>query len=315
MGPVILALGRSENHPILRAAANALGVTYLGVESGLIEARSEEVLASLHQMRSEQEIQRPVILTAIDSSISRSELEGFIGKSQELFSLPRIWHVEEVVEEVVQEVVQEFVEMSYESDQCIFLVTAARSEHGQVAIWPVIRIESDGSARPFIDGENDSSQESVLSGLIEEVTNEISQSLFVGVMNWYFSPQGKIIHREWGLAATTVWSESASITGVGEQFIRSLINLPLGDTRLIDFEDFYLESEIDLTTGPFAPYLATSDPTRPFLHLFARNPRLKVKYLDSKFSQAKISVSDPSHERALAELAHGERFMLGYDDE
>ena len=66
-------------------------------------------------------------------------------------------------------------------------------------------------------------------------------------MTYVINPEdGAVLRREFGLATITFWSESACYTSVSEQIIRSILDLPLGDARMIDYEEYYLEEEIEV---------------------------------------------------------------------
>jgi hypothetical protein len=106
--------------------------------------------------------------------------------------------------------------------------------------------------------------------------------------------------------------------------VRALVDLPLGQTEIISDEEFYLQEIIDLKdhakkiyerfgkkSGDLTQLLI--DPTRPFLHLFARNPKLKVTYLDQAGEKVMIALYAPSEAKARAELEHAKDFMAGFD--
>jgi hypothetical protein len=95
--------------------------------------------------------------------------------------------------------------------------------------------------------------------------------------------------------------------------VRAILDLPLGDTRIIDFDQSFLEQEITLEAGMI------NDPTRPLLHLYARNPRLRVRYLrdasDRDFSSVRLSLYASTEAEAHHEMNHAIEFMLGRVDE
>jgi hypothetical protein len=106
--------------------------------------------------------------------------------------------------------------------------------------------------------------------------------------------------------------------------VRSILDLPLGDTRVIDYEEVFLEEEFALAE------VEIHDPTRPLLHLYARNPRLKVRYLMesggestgrdkadavSNFSAVRLSLYAATADEARHEMEHAREFIRGTIDE
>lgn len=300
MRPVIIALGRSDNHAFVGAHSRALGVEYLAVEgfeaSDLI-SRSDALRA-----RFAPEIQgRAPIVAAIDSSIAPSTLRSFCNALDSALAVSSQLRTD-------PNSLDSRIDIDADRAFGLLALSLARSPHGQIAIWPTLLIERDGSARPLIAGEAD------IDALTTRLTREIGERGVVGVITFFIDPASKeVVREEFGLAKVTIWSESASYTAISEQIVRAILDLPLGDCRLIDFEEFYLREEVELPEG------VISDPIRPFLHLFARNPRLKVRYADFKAdfkhrSRCQLSLFASSESEALSEMAHAREFMLGIDE-
>ncbi len=305
MQPLIIALGRSDNHALLARHARAMGVEYFGCESFEVAELTRDIPALRVRLGSVADF-RPVILAAIDESVSPSLLrtfaqtvEGVIGAAISLRTDPKFLEPKEAHNSGLD---RDF----------LYLLSIARSPHGQISIWPAIRIDRDGSAQPIVDERSFTHDDAGVIDLLHEITTSIidrqSQDGLVGLMNYVVDPiEKKVVRQVFGAASITFWSESACYTSATEQLIRSILDLPLGDAQLIDFEEFFMSEEFELPDG------AISDPIRPFLHLFARNPRLKVSYLDDR-RRCTISLYASSEDEGLSEMAHSRDFMFGIDE-
>ncbi len=317
---LIIALGRSDNHALLATHARSLGVEYQGVEG-------YEVSELLHDpTRIKAWFARlpkdhTLLLAVIDSSIAPSTLRSFISalKSAGITGIsPR------TTPEMLEAMTSTSTEGSQRSDSdSLHLLSIARSPHNQVAIWPIITLTRRGtvvevaginSSQVLSGGGSEGEQEDDprIDLAIDRALIEAGKCSLVGVINYVIDPDdGSLVRREFGASTFTFWSESASYTTVAEQMVRAILDLPLGDTRMIDFEEYFLKEELEIDSA------LVMDPTRPFLHLFARNPRLKVRYLtdlgssDATTVWISISLFASSEEEALTEMAHAREFMMG----
>ena len=317
---LIIALGRSDNHALLATHARSLGVEYQGVEG-------YEVSELLHDpTRIKAWFARlpkdhTLLLAVIDSSIAPSTLRSFISalKSAGITGISV-----RTTPEMLEAITATNTEGSPRSDSdSLHLLSIARSPHNQVAIWPIITLTRRGtvvevaginSSQVLSGGGSEGEQEDDprISLAIDRALIEAEKSSLVGVINYVIDPDdGALVRREFGASTFTFWSESASYTTVAEQMVRAILDLPLGDTRMIDFEEYFLQEELEIDSA------LVMDPTRPFLHLFARNPRLKVRYLtdlgssDATTVWISISLFASSEEEALTEMAHAREFMMG----
>ena len=321
--PLIIALGRSDNHVLLARHARAMGVEYLGFEPFEAKDLIQEISRWRTKLASVTDF-RPVILAAIDSSISPSLLRSFAQ------SLERETGVAISLRTDPTFLESTFLESTRpQSDgvdrDFLYALSIARSPHGQISIWPVIRIDRDGGAQPIIDegslAHDGADSIEKLHEFTADIIDRLSKDNFVGLMTYVVDLienecenecenqiEKQVVRQEFGAASITFWSESACYTSASEQLVRTLLDLPLGDARLIDFEEFFMQEEFDLPAG------AISDPIRPFLHLFARNPRLKVSYpTNSEWRRCVISLFASSENEGVSEMAHARDFMLGND--
>ena len=317
MRPLIIALGRSDNHALLATHARSLGVEYQGVEGYEISELLHDpkrLTAWLTRLPKD----RVLFLAVIDSSIAPSALRSFVSSLKSA-------GMTEISVRTTPEMLEAMTNTNPESKlrASLQLLSIARSPHNQVAIWPIITLAKGGtmievagvnSTQDFPGGTNarERGDDHRLEFAIDRAIMEVGKSSLVGVTNYVIDPEdGSLIHREYGASTFTFWSESASYTSVAEQLVRAILDLPLGDTRMIGFEEYFLQEELEIDVGLLI------DPIRPFLHLFARNPRLKVRYLtdlvssDATTVRISISLFASSEEEALSEMAHAREFMMG----
>jgi hypothetical protein len=319
MEPEIIALGRSDNHPLLASHARSIGVGYRGIEAYAASDLMKDERALIRWIES---IPRDgaVILAAIDASVPRATMNSFatlltreLGKRGNTRLLVRT--------ESPLLSASEQRDEGFDRD-ALRVLSVARSPHGQISTWPILTLLRDGSLR-MEDGEAEGEDE--ISFLIDQVMREVTELSLIGVMNYVIDPVDRsIVRREFGASTYTFWSESACYTSITEQIVRSILDLPLGDTRVIDYEEVFLEEEFALAE------VEIHDPTRPLLHLYARNPRLKVRYLResggesvgrdkadvvSNFSAVRLSLYAATADEARHEMEHAREFIRGTVDE
>ena len=315
--PVIIALGRSDNHAFIGAHARALGVEYLAIE-GFEASNLVRNSDALHQQFAGRIQGRAPILAAIDSSIAASTFRSFVHALESIAGISPVVRTDPDALTASEgkrcEHQVRSADGSADPARGVLALSIARSPHGQVAIWPMLQIEHDGSARPLVSGALNTKgvrpEVLDLDAVTKRLTRVVGERGIVGLLTFFIDPAtGEVIREEFGLTKVAVWSESASYTAISEQIVRAILDLPLGDTRLIDFEEFYLREEVELGAGTIL------DPIRPFLHLFARNPRLKVIYpAHDDWSRCTLSLFASSEQEALIEMAHARDFMLGVDE-
>jgi hypothetical protein len=329
VGPVICAIGRAENHALLRFHANALGVGYIaldGEDARLIINGKLKLHSIIQEVFPEYDRHRPPILTTIDSSTRPESMRSLIATSQKTFQLPlslqgNLDLLETFESPQSPRSLEELEQLKQlEEFDSRYAITLVRSPHGQISLWPVIEISHDGALTPVDEGRTTPA----LDSLLQEVQSFAVERKLVGALTFVASKDGAILLREWGLTPLSLWSEHACHTTVAEQLVRAFVDLPLGQTQIITENERYLEEVVDLIEhsrtlserlGKERRNLAQllDDPTRPFLHLFARNPKLKVSYEDQARHRVKIAVYADSEAKAKEELEHAKDFMAGFD--
>ena len=160
--------------------------------------------------------------------------------------------------------VEELIDFDFEIS-----VMVARSPHGQAATWaPTQTVQSDGICTMTIAPAPDLSE--ALGQQAQQIALSIAAEIkLVGVMAVEMFVKGdQLFINELAMRPHNSghWTIDGSVTSQFEQHLRAILDLPLGDTSMIakyavmgnvlggDKQDMY----------------------RPYLHLLARTPKLKV---------------------------------------
>ena len=176
-------------------------------------------------------------------------------------------------------------------------ILIARSAHTQVASWPVTLVTEDLTITPLPGVSEEQSLEIQLSVL--KLAGEID---LVGGFELLVdaTDHKKLVGINWLTPLARFWTQIESITNYFEQYLRAVLDLPLGSTEIIS--TFTVTGK--LRSDP------ASDDYRPYLHLMARNPNLKF---DQSIKQVAISGSDL--ESLLTEVIHAQQYYSGEIDE
>lgn len=176
-------------------------------------------------------------------------------------------------------------------------ILVTRSAHAQVASWPITLITSNLTITP-------------LPGLSDELSQEIQLSVLklageVGLIGGFellvdATDYKQLISINWITPYAKFWSQIGCVTNFYEQNLRAALDLPLGSTDLLD--KYVITG--NLKTDP------ASDDYRPYLHLMARNPKLKF---DQSIKQVAITSDDL--ESALTEIIHAQQYYSGEIEE
>ena len=176
-------------------------------------------------------------------------------------------------------------------------ILVARSAHAQVASWPITLITNDLTITP-------------LPGISDQLSQEIQLSVLklageVGLVGGFellvdAADYKQLIGINWVTPHAKYWSQIGCNTNFYEQNLRAVLDLPLGSTDLLD--KFVITGS--LKTDP------ASDDYRPYLHLMARNPKLKF---DQSIKQVGITSNDL--ENALTEIIHAQQYYSGEIEE
>lgn len=148
-------------------------------------------------------------------------------------------------------------------------VLVARSPHNQAALWAVTEISKETefgrATTTTAPGLNAS-----LAGQAQRIALEIAGSVkLVGVMSvqmYVVGDQLVVGQIAFGPHASGNWTIDGSVTCQFEQHLRAILDLPLGSTDLL--APFAVTADVFGTDK--------TDQYRPYLHVFARDPGVKV---------------------------------------
>jgi len=194
-------------------------------------------------------------------------------------------------------------------------VMVARSPHGQAAAWaPTLTVQSDGICTLTITPIPEVSAE--LNSAATAIALKIAQGIdLVGVMAVeLFVVNGELIINELALRPHNSghWSIEGARTSQFEQHLRAVLNLPLGDTSLC-YDYSVMGNVIGIETEK------DDDLYRPYLHLMARTPDLKIHQYKKelrpgrKVGHVSAHGSDLVHLRT--EVEHAVAYLSGAIDE
>ena len=194
-------------------------------------------------------------------------------------------------------------------------VMVARSPHGQAATWaPTLTVQSDGICTQTVTPIPDISEE--LSSRVSHIALTIAQGIdLVGVMAVeVFVVGDQLIINELALRPHNSghWSIEGSVTSQFEQHLRAVLDLPLGDTSLVA-PYAVMGNVIGIETEK------SGDLYRPYLHLMARSPRLRIhQYMKQlrpgrKVGHVTLLGDDLLHLRS--EVRHAVDYLSGAIDE
>ena len=194
-------------------------------------------------------------------------------------------------------------------------VMVARSPHGQAATWaPTLTVQRDGICTQTITPVPDLSE--ALATEVTQIALKIAQGIdLVGVMAVEIFVVGDhLIINELALRPHNSghWSIEGSVTSQFEQHLRAVLDLPLGDTSLVA-EYAVMGNVIGIETDK------SKDLYRPYLHLMARIPGLKVhQYMKElrpgrKVGHVTLLGANLLHLRS--EVSHAVDYLSGAIDE
>jgi 5-(carboxyamino)imidazole ribonucleotide synthase len=194
-------------------------------------------------------------------------------------------------------------------------VMVARSPHGQAATWaPTLTVQRDGICTVTVTPIPEIPEE--LARAATSIALLIAQGVdLVGVMAVeLFVINGELLINELAMRPHNSghWSIEGARTSQFEQHLRAVLNLPLGDTSLVaDYA--VMGNVIGVETDK------DGDLYRPYLHLMARTPALKIHQYKKelrpgrKVGHVTALGSDLVHLRT--EVDHAVAYLSGAIDE
>ena len=212
-----------------------------------------------------------------------------------------------IISEVGKVLIEELIDFDYE-----IAVMVARSPHGQASTWvPTQTIQVDGicsmtiSPAPLLNPDLSSKAQKLALDIAHEVgvVGVMAVELFVKGDQLYVNELAMRPHN------SGHWSIEGSVTSQFEQHLRAILDLPLGDPAM---------------TSPIAVMgniLGSSkeDMYRPYLHLMARNPRLKFHQYKKDVRPGRkighVTLLGDDQVELTKEVAHALDYMSGEVDE
>ena len=280
--PTIGIVGEGALVPMLNAPALALGVELVNIAPPV----DSEILA------------RCAVISVFDSSIPISQVKNF--ESAGAICRPN---------STSMTFVKEWNEgpRKQESADAVFSVLVARSPHGQASAWTPTEITSGLSTTTTITpsprlghGRMEIAQ-SLAMALIKESNTSGVMEVEIVLRN------GELIAQRLSLGPrfNGSWTIEGARTSQFEQHLRAILDLPLGDPLLL---------ARNVVTGS---YSGGSNMYRPYLHLMARSPGMKIHQYRSGLSETKGHVTAMGHDLLdLREcVTHAVEYMSGVIDE
>ncbi len=203
--------------------------------------------------------------------------------------------------------VEELIDFDFEIS-----VMVARSPHGQAATWaPTQTIQSDGICNMTIAPSPDLGDE--LSQQAQQIALSIAAEIkLVGVMAVEMFVKGdQLFINELAMRPHNSghWTIDGAVTSQFEQHLRAILDLPLGDTTM---------------TAPYAVMGNVlggekQDMYRPYLHLLARTPKLKIHQYRKEVKPGRkighVTLLGENLVELTSEVQHAIDYMGGVIDE
>jgi 5-(carboxyamino)imidazole ribonucleotide synthase len=169
--------------------------------------------------------------------------------------------------------------------------------HAQISTWPITLITDNLSITPApaISEEQASEIQLAAIKLVSEIRLIGGVELIVDANDFR-----KLISINWTNPSSGYAFDLGSTTNYFEQYLRSVLDLPLGDTH--NLNSFIVSG--NLNTDP------KSDDYRPYLHLMARNPKLKFNQ-----SIKKVGIIGNNLDYLLTEIIHAQQYYSGEIEE
>ncbi len=241
--------------------------------------------------------------------IAKSISGGYDGRG--VFKVSDLSELQSLHESIGQTILlEEMLNFDYE-----IAIMVARSPHGQASTWaPTLTVQRDGICTQTVTPVPNFSKQ--LAAKTAQIALQIAQGIdLVGVMAVEIFVVGDhLLINELALRPHNSghWSIEGAVTSQFEQHLRAVLDLPLGDTALLA-PYAVMGNVIGIETDK------SGDLYRPYLHLMARSPALKVhQYMKElrpgrKVGHVTLLGADLLHLRS--EVSHAVDYLSGAIDE
>ena len=280
--PRVAILGSHFLTEIFYSPANALGID-------LVPISSSENIDEIFSKATDCDLVISASAGFSPSKIKKLEQQG-------LKVRPTSTTIEKIVE------LQKEINNEIDIRAQLISVAVARSPHGQASSWAPTLISGTTTITPVPNLKTEIYETLQASAL--EIAERINLVGVISVNYQLINDDFRIFKLEFGIVQNCMWTLSGSITNIFEQYLRSALDLPLGDTSLI--------SE-NIVSGQISKG-SKKDMYRPYLHLMARSPKLKFfQYrIDPEFDiDGHISMSGENLEVLIEEIKHAQDYFSG----
>ena len=205
--------------------------------------------------------------------------------------------------------VKEWNEVHRQQEQvdAVFSVMVARSPHGQASAWTPTEITNGPDTTTTITPPRtlDRDDVGIAQGLALALVKECNATGVMEVEIEMKNGEPVARHLSLGPSFRGTWTIEGARTSQFEQHLRAILDLPLGDPSLLAH---------NVVTGSFS---GEGNMYRPYLHLMARSPAMKIHQYRSNTLQAKGHVTAIGFDLLdLTEcVTHAVQYMSGVIDE
>ena len=244
--------------------------------------------------------------------IAKAISGGYDGRG--VWRIDSVQELRDVITQVGSVLIEELIEFDYE-----IAVMVARSPHGQATTWaPTQTVQVNGictmtvTPAPQLDSE--------MSTKAQKLALDIAQELgVVGVMAVELFVKGdQLFINELAMRPHNSghWTIEGSVTSQFEQHLRAVLDLPLGDPSMTA-----PVAVMGNILGKIISDVGTLDVDmyRPYLHLMARNPRLKFHYYKKDVRPGRkighVNLLGDDVVELTQEVQHALDYMSGVIDE
>lgn len=183
-----------------------------------------------------------------------------------------------------------------------FLILVARSAHGQASCWAPAKVTPSTTCIPGVGDE-------IGVHLQHHALEWVASHQVVGVVAVIFDEDLRFHSAITGVDGSWQWTVEATITDAFEQHLRAILDLPLGDPAML----MPCVATAPIVVGP------KPDMYHPYLHLFARDPALRVHLDPSRMDEGAeighVSAMGDDPEALMERVLHAAEYFSGVVDE
>jgi hypothetical protein len=220
----------------------------------------------------------------------------FVYLDPKIIALPTIKSAEKLGVKIypTSKTLEKLAQISMNPTQAEHLsILVARSAHAQAVSWPITLLTDNISITPLPGVTDEILQEIQVAAL--KLADEVG---LIGGFEIYVDAKDykKLIGVNYLTPNAKFWSQIGCVTNFYEQSLRAVLDLPLGSIELL--ANYVVTGDLETDPG--------SDDYRPYLHLMARNPKLKF---DQEIKQ--VGIIGEELETLLTEIIHAQQYYSG----